>query len=158
VSRVVTVVRAVAHGVDPGSVAVGAFADWIANREGVPFVLGGHPLLVTIRQNFTTSQTNAALLSVATGRVLVVTGVSVSSDNGTAADVPVLLGFGVTATPTGTGVFFAHPGIAPGGHVERGSGSGILGVGADGEDIRLTSGTPSLGSIDVVLTAFSLAS
>ena len=67
-------------------------------------------------------------------------------------------GFGATTTPTTTGVILSHPGIAKGGGVVEGDGSGILGVGADGEDLRMTSEVPTTGSIDVVVSYHTIES
>ena len=39
-----------------------------------------------------------------------------------------------------------------------GDGSGILGVGADNEDLRITSGTPTTGSLDINISYFTCES
>ena len=73
-------------------------------------------------------------------------------------DVSVLIGFAAATTPTGTGVVLSHPGIAAGSGVVEGSGAGMLGVGADGEDLRITSEVPTTGSIDVVVSYYTIES
>jgi hypothetical protein len=68
----------------------------------------------------------------------------------------VIIGFGATNTPTAAGVVAAHDGIPPGGGLNTGDGSGILGVGADGEDLRITSTTT--GTISVVISYYTIES
>ena len=52
----------------------------------------------------------------------------------------------------------SHPGIAAGSGVVEGNGSGILGVGADGEDLRITSEVPTTGSLRVVVSYYTVES
>ncbi|MCJ2530810.1 MAG: hypothetical protein LN413_00615 [Candidatus Thermoplasmatota archaeon] len=150
--------EAIAHGTNPTAVAAAAVTNWYANRAGVPFVIGGHPNIVTLRANFTTSQTDQALVTVAGGLKIVVTRISALLSNAASVDVDVLIGFGAVNTPTTTGVVLSHPDIAPGSGVVEGSGAGILGVGADGEDLRLTSGAPTSGSLDIVMSYYTIES
>lgn len=148
---------AVSHSASPTAVAAADRTRWIFNRDGVPFVIGGHPNVVTLRANYTTAQTNAAIITVASGKI-VVTECSVLVDNACSVDVQVRIGFAAATTPTTTGVVLTHPGIAAGSGVVRGNGSGVLGVGADGEDLRITSEVPTGGSIDVLVTYFEIES
>lgn len=151
-------ISAVAHGSTPTVGAVGALVEAIGNEHGVPFVVGGHPKVVTIRTNFTTAKTNQVLVSVGSGFKVVVTRCSVLVDNGCSVDVGARVGFGASSTPSGTGVVLSHPGIAAGSGVVEGNGSGMLGVGADGEDVRITSEVPTGGSIDVMLSYYAVES
>ena len=143
---------AVAHGASPTAVAAADRVRGIANRHGVPFVIGGHPNTVTFRANYTALQTNVAVVTASAGQKIVVTRCNVMADKANTVDVAARIGFGATTTPTGTGVVLAHPGIAAGSGVVEGSGAGILGIGADGEDLRITSEAPTGGSIDVVVS------
>jgi hypothetical protein len=52
----------------------------------------------------------------------------------------------------------AHPGIPGGGGISRGDGSGILGIGADGEELRITSDAATGGVMDVVVSYFTIES
>ncbi len=150
--------EAIAHGTNPTAVAAADVTKLYANRAGIPFVIGGHPNVVTVRANFTTSQADQALVTVAGGLKIVVTRISALLSNAASVDVDVLIGFGASATPTTTGVVLSHPDIAPGSGVVEGSGAGILGVGADGEDLRLTSGVPTGGSLDIVVSYYTIES
>lgn len=150
--------RAIAHGTNPTAVAAADRTAWYANRAGVPFVIGGHPNTVTLRANYTAANTDAAIVTVAGGLKIVVTRCSVMCHKANTVNVAVVIGFGATTTPTTTGVVLAHPGIAPGGGVVEGVGAGILGTGADGEDLRITSGVPTTGSIDVVVSYYTIES
>lgn len=123
-----------------------------------PGALPYHVPAQTIRANYTSAQTDTALVSVSAGTKIVVTRVLVTSDHGTTPDVSVVIGFGAANTPTTTGVVAAHPGIDPGGGFNTGDGSGVLGEGASGEDLRITSSAATDGSIDVVVTYYTLPS
>lgn len=149
---------AVAHSASPTAVAAADRVRWIFNRDGVPFVLAGHPNTKTFRVNYTTAQTNAAILTVAAGTKLVVTQCAVLVDNACSVDVQVRMGFATVTTPTGAGVVLTHPGIAAGSGYTRGDGSGIIGVGADDEDLRITSEVPTGGSIDCLVSYFEIES
>lgn len=150
--------RALAYGTNPTAVAAGDRSDWLCQRCGVPWVIGGHPNVVSVRANYTTVQTDAAIVTIGAGAKIVVTAVMVTADKANTVDVAVRIGFGATNTPTGTGVVAAHPGIEAGGGFVRGDGSGILGVGADGEDLRITSEVPTSGSIDVTVSYYTVDS
>lgn len=149
---------AIAHGTNPTAVAANDRTDLYASRAGVPFVIGGHPNIVTTRTNFTAAQTDTALVTIAGGLKIVITRVTVTADNANTVDVQARVGFGTTNTPTGVGVVLSHPGIAAGSGVVEGNGSGILGVGADGEDLRITSEVPTTGSIDVITSHYTIES
>lgn len=150
--------KAVAHGSNPTAVDAGERTDSYANRHGIVFVIGGHPNAIPIRANYTAAQTNTAIVTVSAGTKIVVTRVTVTADKANSVDVAVRIGFHTATTPTGTGCFAAHPGIEAGGGFTIGDGSGILGVGADGEDILITCEVPTGGSIDVVITYFTIES
>jgi hypothetical protein len=148
--------RAIAHGTNPTAVAAADRTVLFANRAGVPFFIGGHPNVITRRDTFATAQTDVALVTVAAGTKIVVTRVLVTASNANAVNPSVIIGFGATNTPTAAGVVAAHDGIPPGGGLNTGDGSGILGVGADGEDLRITSTTT--GTISVVISYYTIES
>ena len=150
--------RAVAHGASPTAVAAGDRADDIGNRHGVRFGIGGHPNAVTIRRNYTAAQTDTVLAAVASGLKGVVTRLTVTADKANTVDVAVRVGFGASTTPSETGVVAAHPGGEAGGGFTLGDGSGILGVGGDDQDLRLTSEIPTGGSLDVTFTIYLIES
>jgi len=150
--------KAIAHGSNPTAVAAGDRTDLYANRHGIPFVISGHPNILTLRANYTAAQTDTAIITQGAGGKIVVTRVSVTADNANSVDVQARIGFGAANTPTTTGVLLSHPGIAAGSGVVEGSGAGILGVGADGEDLRITSEVPTDGSIDVLVSYYTIES
>lgn len=129
---------AVAHGSNPTAVAAGDYARFIANRAGVPFSIGGHPNVQTFRSQFTAAQTDVALVTVATGLKIVLTRLTVTLDNASTVFPSCRIGFGTANTPTGAGTVAAHGGLPAGGGMNIGDGSGMLGVGADNEDLRIT--------------------
>lgn len=147
---------AIALGTDPTAVAAGQAVCAIANRHGVPYTIGGHPNVISVRANYAAAQTDTALVTVAGGSRAVVTGFLLTASNANTVNVSAVFGLGTTNTPTTTGVLGAHPGIAPGSGFGRGGGSGIVGFGADGEDLRITMSAPTGGSVDVSCTYFLL--
>lgn len=148
--------RAIAHGTNPTAVSAADRTDWLFNRAGVPFVMGGHPNIITIEAAYTAAQTDAAIVTIATGLKIVVTQLQLTCDNANTVNVAARVGFGAANTPTTAGVVMTHPGIAPGSGVSRGDGSGILGVGADNEDLRITSGVPTTGSVRVLVSYYTI--
>ena len=150
--------KAIAHGTNPTAVAANDRTDAYANRHGIPWVIGGHPNVVTIRANYTGAQTDQAIVTVGAGTKIVVTRCTVDADNADSVDVQARVGFAASTTPTTTGVVLSHPGIAAGSGLVEGNGSGILGIGADGEDLRITSEVPTGGSIDVVVSYYTVES
>lgn len=150
--------KAIAHGSNPTAVAAGDRSDLYANRHGIPFVISGHPNILTLRANYTAAQTDTAIITQGAGGKIVVTRVSVTADNANSVDTQARIGFGTANTPTTTGVLLSHPGIAAGSGVVEGSGAGILGIGADGEDLRITSEVPTGGSIDVLVSYYTIES
>lgn len=150
--------RAIAHGTNPTAVAAADRTVWYGNRAGVPFILGGHPNVVTLEAAYTTAQTDAAIVTIATGLKIVVTQIQAVTDEATTVGVGLRVGFGATTTPTTTGVILTHPGMVPGAGISRGDGSGILGVGADNEDLRITSEVPTSGSLRILVSYFTVES
>jgi hypothetical protein len=155
--------RAIDHGTNPTEVAGADRTDWYFNNAGVPFVIGGHPNVGTEVVKVLDSdngQTDIAIFS--TTEKIVCTRVSVACDNANTADVRVLVGFGATTLPapstTGaTGLLLEHPGIPAGGGITVGDGSGILGVGAAGEDLRYTCEDPVGGSVTISVSYYEIS-
>ncbi len=152
--------EAIAFGTNPTAVSAADRTKFYANRAGIPFMLGGHPNIVTIEAAYTAAQTNTAIVTISTGLKIVVTEVEAICANSNTVDVGVRIGFGASTTPTTTGVVLTHPGIAAssGSGVIRGTGSGILGVGADNEDLRITCDVPTGGSIRALVSYFTIES
>lgn len=150
--------KAIAHGTNPTAVTANDRTNWYANRHGIPFVLGGHPNAITLEAEYTAAQTNAAIITISTGSKIIVTQALMDADNANSVDVGFRVGFATATTPTTTGVVLTHPGVPKGGGVSRGNGSGIIGIGADDEDLRITSEVPTSGAIRVNITYFTIDS
>jgi hypothetical protein len=160
-SKVMAVgLNAVAHGSAPDAADAGDAVIPLANRHRVPFVIGGHPNAVATRTQFTAAQTDVSLVgTINAGTKVVVTGFQVTLDNASTVFPSVRIGFGAANTPTATGVIGAHGGLPAGGGFGRGDGSGIVGVGGDGEELRITTvGTATGNGVEVVLTYFTIES
>lgn len=149
---------AVAHGANPTDVTAGDKVHNIANRAGVPFSIGGHPNIITLAAAYTGAQDDVAIITVGAGVKIVVTQIQVTADNANTVDVGFYIGFHASATPTTTGVVATHPGLAPGSGISRGDGSGILGIGGDGDDLRIDSEVPTGGSIRVLVSYYTIGS
>ena len=158
--------RAIAHGTNPTAVAAADRTVWYANRAGVPFVIGGHPNVITLEaqvEDADGAQTDAALVTVSAGAKIVVTRASMKCDGGTTGPTNAVLGFGATTIParahTGvSGIVAAFDGIPAGGGSVEGAGSGILGVGADDDDLRLTMEDPVGGACSVTVSYYTIDS
>lgn len=114
--------------------------------------IGGNLDVLVVRANYTSAQTDAALVTLGSTTRGIATRLTVTASNANSVNVSFFAGWGAANTPSTTGVVGAHPGIPAGGGFTTGDGSGILGVGAAGDDFRVTCSVPTGGSIDVVLT------
>ena len=150
--------RAIAHGTKPTAVAANDMTVLYANREGVPFVIGGGPNILNVRAQYTTAQTDVALVTVSSGTKIIVTKASATVSNATTVNVAVRIGLGATTTPTASLVALSHPGLAPGGGLVEGSGAGIIVIGGDGDDLRVTCGAATTGAIDVNVSYYTTSS
>lgn len=156
--------RAIAHGTNPTAVAAADRTVGYSNRAGVPFVIGGHPNILTKNLNVSDAdgaQTDTDIIgAIAGGMKYVVTMISVMADNANTQDVAVRIGFGTANTPAAdaAGIVVAHPGIAPGSGFVVGDGSAIIGVGADGAELRCTTEDPVGGSVDITVTYYTIES
>lgn len=150
--------KAIAHGANPTAVAAGDRTDLYANRAGILFTIGGHPNTLTVEAAYTGAQTDTSIITVSAGTKIVLTGIDFTCDNANTVDVGVRVGFGATNTPTTAGVVLSHPGVAPGSGISKGNGGGILGIGGDGEDLRITCEVPTTGSCRVLPTYYLIES
>jgi hypothetical protein len=147
-------VRAFAHGAAPTAVAADERTDWLANRHGIPFVMGGHPKVERLTQKNTAAQTDQVLKTVAAGEKFVVTQISAFCDRANTVDVQVLIEFDDTSDVR----VFENPGIAAGMGAVEGDGSGILAIGGDGQDLLLTNEVPTTGSVTVHVSGYIVPS
>ena len=156
----------VAHGSNPTAVAAAGRAGNKCNRAGVPFVIGGHPNIIT--KEFTWAdadgaQTDAAIVTIGTGNVIAVTSIEAVCDAANTVAVAVRVGFGTASLPAlssklATGILINHPGIPAGSGFARGHGGGIIGIGADNEDLRITAEDPVTGSCSVMVSYYTVES
>jgi hypothetical protein len=158
--------RAIAHGTNPTAVAAADRTVGYANRAGIPFSIGGHPNVVTVEaqiEDADGAQTNAAIVTVGSGVKVVVTQVSAACDGSTTNPTNIVVGFGTASVPAraagGTaGIILAMDGIPAGGGITRGNGAGIIAIGADNEDVRITTEDPAGGNCSVELSYFTIES
>lgn len=158
--------KAIAHGTNPTAVAASDRTDWYFNRAGIPFVIGGHPNVVCKGHLITDAdgaQTDAALIgSISAGTKIVMTRLTVICDNANTGDCAITIGFGATNTPVPnlagvTGVL-VNGSFDGGAGVTLGDGSGIIGVGGDGEELRITCSDPAGGNIRVSYSYYTIES
>lgn len=124
----------------------------ISTAKTVRVIAGPDTNIITRRDNYTSAQTDAAIVTVSGGTKIVVLACTVAADKANSIDVAARIGFGTANTPTGAGVYLSHPGIAAGSGIRE---AGAV-VGGDGEDLRITSEVPTGGSIDVVTKYFTV--
>jgi len=107
---------------------------------GSLFVLGGALGVVTTRHtNITTAVSNTQLGPAISGsQRLAVTRITVTLDSASTVFPAVLIGFAAATTPTGDGVVAYHGGVPAGGGFTIGDGSGVIGIGAVDEELRIT--------------------
>lgn len=159
--------RAIAHGANPTAVAAADRTVGYANRAGIPFMIGGHPNIITETVQVTDAdgaQTGTAIATVSAGTKIVVTRASVKCSNANTVDTDFRLLFDTDGTPTAAsesgvvGEIAAFDDIPPGGGAVEGSGSGILGVGADDEDLRYVLTDPTTGSCNISVSYYTIES
>lgn len=141
------------------TVTVGADdrTDLRANRLGVLQTIGGALNTQCVAADYSaTAQTNTVL--VATTSVIVVTRLSVFLSYNTSVAPFIRIGLGGSTTPTTTNCIIDHENVVPGSIITIGDGSGIIAVGAVGEDLRITCGAATDGSWNVSVTYFEVAS
>ncbi len=157
--------RAIAHGTNPTAVTAADRTYLYANRAGIPFQIGGHPNVIRRSHAFAdadNAQTNAALLTVGSGAKAVITHISCKADSTNTVGVSVKIGFGTASiaasSTTGTVGIVLEGVIAAGGELSAGNGSGIIAIGADNEDLRITSDDPTTGGIRVTYSYYTIES
>jgi hypothetical protein len=158
--------RAIAHGTNPTAVAAADRTDWYFNRAGVPFFIGGHPNVVSkahLIADGDGAQTDMALIgSISAGTKIVLTRVSAVCDNANSGDCAINIGFGATNTPVadldGTVGVVVNGSFDGGAGITIGDGSGIIAVGGDGEELRLTCSDPVAGNIRISYSYYTIES
>src|SRR3990167_6942588 len=79
---------AIAHGTNPTAVAAADRTNVYSNRAGIPFVIGGHPNIITAEYRATTAQTNDDILgAIGAGTKYVITMIAVAADKANTVDV-----------------------------------------------------------------------
>lgn len=136
----------------------------VTDPAGNLLVIGGGGMgVVTKSFGLTGSTTDVALASVSSGSKIVVTQISaVVGANVTDTSLGITIGFGTANTPTtsttGTTGMVLEGNFAPGGGQQKGNGAGIIAVGGDGEDLRVSlSGDPTTGSVYIQFTYYTVA-
>ena len=152
--------QAVALGASPTIVAAADRTDLFATRSGMLWTLAGHPNMVTREYYASTAQTDDPIVdSISAGQRIVVTKIFVKAPNSNAADIGVRIGFGTANVPakpadgaTVDGVIVAEDAIAAGSGVQVGNGSGAIGIGGDGAELRITKTTTQ--EVNVIVTYY----
>jgi hypothetical protein len=154
--------HAVSGSATPTSVAAADRTRWIFNQHGIPYMMAGHPNLITREYDFgTAAQTdvNLAAAAVAGDERVYVTRFEALCDNANTVAVSVRAGFGTASVPAASssgvsGMIASHPGIAAGSGIICGGVGGIIAVGGAGEEPRLTSTVATSGNLHVVISYY----
>ena len=159
--------KAVAFASVTGVSAAADRTDLLANRSGVLFTLGGHPAAKSATYLWTASTTDDNVLpAIAGGTKYAITRLTVFIDQACTVGVAVRLGFGTASVPTLPSanadavddILAYHPGLVPGTGFNIGDGSGVIGVGGDGAELRITAGVTTGGTGVVSVTYFPIES
>lgn len=157
---------AVAHGSNPDVADANDAVALLTNRHRIPFTLGGHPNIVSAEYFTSGAITDDNILpAIAAGTIYVITSITVACSNANATSPSVRIGFGTASVPAQgatnadavSKVVLSHPGIPPGGGMVKGNGQGIVGIGGDGEELRITCTTPTT-SLIVQVDYFTISS
>jgi hypothetical protein len=155
---------AIAYGTNPTAVTAGDRTNLYANRAGIPFYIGGHPNIVTYGMSVTTAISNTVIgPTIASGLKFAVTALTVTADNANTVFPSIVIGFGTATTPAFAGtpgtakIVGGHPGIPAGGGFKEGDGAGIIGVGADDEELRVTT-VGTVTGLYIVVKGFTIES
>lgn len=153
---------AVSGSATPTSVAAADRVRWIFNQHGIPYVMGGHPNLITREYDFgTVAQTDlnlAAALVAADERIYVVA-FGAYCDVANTVAVSVRAGFGTASVPTASatgvsGMIGTHPGLNPGSGFTFGNGAGLIAVGGVGAEPRITTSAATGGNLHVLIAYY----
>jgi hypothetical protein len=158
--------HALAHGTNPTAVAAGDLTRLYANRAGVPWVIGGHPNVVCRANRVLDSdgaQTDAALIPViSAGTKIVITQLWTRADKNNTGNVAVKIGFGTANVPTpalaGVAGLLMDEDLGAGDGHQIGNGAGIVAIGGDGEDFRITCDDPAGGALYVGYSYYTIES
>jgi hypothetical protein len=158
--------HALAHGTNPTAVAAGDLTRLYANRAGVPWVIGGHPNVVCRANRVLDSdgaQTDAALIPViSAGTKIVITQLWTRADKNNTGNVAVKIGFGAANVPTpalaGVAGLLMDEDLGAGDGHQIGNGAGIVAIGGDGEDFRITCDDPAGGALYVGYSYYTIES
>jgi len=149
--------RAVDVGVSPAGVGAGIVAPWPTTRQGIPFMVGGHPNIQTKNFQITAAeggQVGTAIVAGAVGKSIIVTKITVNTANTNSGDTSVRIGFGESATPNPDDlqVLFYQSAMDASQSQSEGSGAGVIGIGAENESLRLSCTSPTGGDLNIVVT------
>lgn len=105
------------------------------------------------------------LPAISAGTQYAITRITITLDEACTVGVGVRLGFGTANVPAlGASqadavddILVYHPGMVPGSGIQIGDGSGILGIGGDGAELRITNEVPTGGTLAVTVTYCPIA-
>lgn len=114
----------------------------------------GYTTNVAWSSSFTVAVTNTALVTVGSGTRIVLHRAELLCGSDVSATVTAKLGFGAATIPTtGAGIIFDQPAMKASefqGHIPGSAGwPNVIGVGADGEDLRFTLSVPTGGTCTI---------
>ena len=151
-------------GANPADVTAGQATRWYGLRNGLPFVMGGHPNILTREWVITDAdgaQTNAQLLTVGGGVRIVVTQAQMVMSGANTGEVAGRLGLSGTglsapSPTTGIGGIILSGKFSKNGGLSRGTGAAIIAIGGDGDDLVLTCDDPAGGDIRILVSYFTI--
>lgn len=145
----------------------GNLAALTLNRAGVQFVIAGHPDILTTEFMWDAGNTMAsdAVITIVPSLKIIVTQIAALCDAANSGAVGVRVGFATTTLAvepsngaSASTIVLTHPGIAAGSGYNRGSGAGMLGIGGDGEDLRIIAEDPAGGKCRLMVSHYTVGS
>ncbi len=134
----------------------------IATAQGIQWTLGGHPNIIRREWMTTAAQTDDPIIdAIAAGSHIVITAITVVASAAGSTTPQFRIGFGTANVPAEpasgasvVGIVASHGGVAAGSGIVEGNGSGVIAVGGDGEELRITNAVPTGGKITVIVSYY----
>lgn len=137
-------------------------SSWVKaiSNSGIPFSIGGNPNIISAEYFSSGNITDDNILpTISAGSKYVITCITVSASNTNSTGANVRIGFGSSSVPAQGAtnadavnkIIMSLPGMSPGATIVKGNGGGIVGMGGDAEELRVTISNMSSGNLTIVV-------
>lgn len=122
----------------------------VASPSGPNYVIGGSMNSKSFRKAYVSDKTNEAIVSVAANQSIILTQITVITDNSLATAPSIMIGIEASAIDTSSQIAFSHPGLPADGYFTRGNGGAIICGAAFAHNLLITISGYTAGTIEVV--------